>query len=270
MILHQILAHKAKEVAERKRLYPTALLEKSIYFNTPTVSLAEYIQRPDLSGIIAEFKRKSPSNGYIRKYADPRDVTIGYMRSGASALSVLTDADFFAGKNEDLATARKFNFCPILRKDFVVDEYQIIEARSIGADAILLIAEALTATQVKQFTQTAQRLGLEVLLEVHSAEELEKFTPEVQLVGVNQRDLKAMKIDHEKALQLLPLLPPGVVPIAESGLQSPEEALSLYRAGYQGFLIGGSFMGSENPSAACARFAKLLIHEKQKADVLKN
>jgi len=270
MILNEILAHKTKEVAERKALYPTALLEKSIYFNTPTVSLVEYIQRPDLSGIIAEFKRKSPSKGYIRKYADPREITIGYMRSGASALSVLTDNHFFGGKSEDLTTARKFNFCPILRKDFVVDEYQIIEARSIGADAILLIAEALTATQVKQFAKTARNLGLEVLLEVHSAEELEKFTPEVQLVGVNQRDLKAMKVDCEKALQLLPLLPSEAVPVAESGLQSPKEALTLYEAGYQGFLIGGSFMESESPSAACTRFAKPLIQAKQKNNVLEN
>src|SRR3954471_1740242 len=148
-ILDKILAHKVKEVEERKGLYPVKLLEQSIFFGSQTVSMKKYIQRPDKSGIIAEFKRKSPSKGIINAYASVERTSIGYMQAGASALSVLTDKEFFGGTSEDLMTARKYNFCPIIRKDFTIDEYQIIEAKSIGADAILLIAAVLEPTQLK-------------------------------------------------------------------------------------------------------------------------
>ena len=143
-ILEQIIEHKRKEVVQRKELYPIKLLEKSIYFSSPTVSLKQYLVREDKIGIIAEIKRRSPSLGMINAYVDVERTSIGYMQAGASAISVLTDQTFFAGKNEDLTIARKFNYCPILRKDFTVDEYQIIEAKSIGADAILLLANVLT------------------------------------------------------------------------------------------------------------------------------
>src|SRR3954462_11709546 len=149
-ILDQIIEHKRKEVEERKSLYPTKLLEKSIYFSSPTVSLRKYIRRPDLSGVIAEIKRKSPSKGVLNKNVSIERTSIGYMQAGASALSILTDTKFFGGTNEDLTTARKFNFCPILRKDFTVDEYQLIEAKSIGADAILLIAAVLEPREIDQ------------------------------------------------------------------------------------------------------------------------
>ena len=144
-ILDTIKVYKLKEVAERKSLYPIKLLEKSIFFESECVSLKEYVTDPKRSSIIAEFKRKSPSKGDINKYADAEQVTLGYMQAGASALSVLTDEHYFGAKKEDLPTARKFNYCPILRKDFVLDEYQIVESKSIGADAILLIASLLTA-----------------------------------------------------------------------------------------------------------------------------
>ena len=142
-ILDQIIEHKRKETEERKSLYPVRLLEQSIYFGTKPVSLCHYIRRRDKSGIIAEIKRKSPSKGVINAYVSVERTSIGYMQAGASALSVLTDKQFFGGSNDDLTVARKFNFCPILRKDFTLDEYQIVEAKSIGADAILLIAAAL-------------------------------------------------------------------------------------------------------------------------------
>src|ERR1700749_3352019 len=180
--LNTIIEHKRKEVQEKKDLYPSKLLERSIYYNSPCVSLKKYLLRNDLTGIIAEFKRKSPSKGFINKYADIEKTTVGYMQAGASALSVLTDTNFFGGKNEDLSLARKFNFCPILRKDFTVDEYQVIEARSIGADAILLIAAVLSKEQIKNLTKLATDLGLEVLLEIHGEEELDKVIPEMQLV----------------------------------------------------------------------------------------
>ena len=162
-ILDQIVAYKKQEVAERKELYPIKLLENSLYFSSPTVSLKKYLAREDKSGIIAEFKRKSPSKGIINAYADVEETSIGYMRAGASALSVLTDSHFFGGSGEDLKTARKFNFCPILRKDFTIDAYQVYEARSMGADAILLIAEILSEKEVKQLAELAKSLEMEVV-----------------------------------------------------------------------------------------------------------
>jgi len=161
-ILEKIIAFKEKEVAERKSLYPTKLLEKSIYFSSETVSLRNYLLREDKAGIIAEIKRKSPSKGMIHKNVSIEEISINYMQGGASAISVLTDAEFFGGKNEDLTIARKYNYCPILRKDFTIDEYQIIEAKSIGADAILLIAAVLTPGRLKELAQVAKSFGLEV------------------------------------------------------------------------------------------------------------
>src|SRR5258706_9468267 len=165
-ILDQILAHKRKEVDERKGLYPVKLLEQSIYFATPAVSLKKYLLRDDKVGIIAEIKRKSPSKGIINEHVSIERTSIGYMQAGASALSILTDTEFFGGKNEDLTLARKFNYCPILRKDFTIDEYQIIEAKSIGADIILLLANVLSPEQIKAFSMLGHSLGLEILLEV--------------------------------------------------------------------------------------------------------
>ncbi|HHL57901.1 MAG TPA: indole-3-glycerol-phosphate synthase, partial [Bacteroidetes bacterium] len=155
-ILDEIVAYKRKEINERKELYPVKLLEKSVYFSSPTVSLKKYLSREDKCGIIAEFKRQSPSKGNINLYADVEEISIGYMRAGASALSVLTDTHFFGGSNDDLKTARKFNFCPILRKEFIIDEYQLYEARSIGADAILLIAEVLSEREVNYLSGIAK------------------------------------------------------------------------------------------------------------------
>jgi indole-3-glycerol phosphate synthase len=195
-ILEKITNHKRTEVADRKSLYPTKLLEQSIYFNTPSVSLKKYLLRPDKSGIIAEFKRHSPSKGDINPYAKVEEVSIGYMQAGASALSILTDEKFFKGANKDLTAARKFNFCPILRKDFVVDEYQILEAKSIGADAILLIAECLEKEEVARFAKLAKSLGLEVLMEIHSQDQLAKISPDLDVIGVNNRNLKTLSISR--------------------------------------------------------------------------
>src|SRR5438874_1033438 len=158
-ILEEIVAHKAKEVQERKELYPVKLLERSIHFNSPTVSLKNYLQRKDKVGVIAEIKRRSPSKGTINKYVDIEKVSIGYMQAGASGLSVLTDEKYFGGKNEDLTKARKFNYCPILRKDFTIDEYQVTEAKSIGADAVLLIAAVLSKEKIKELAILAHQLA---------------------------------------------------------------------------------------------------------------
>ena len=255
-ILEKIVAHKKKEVAERKSLFPTDLLERSIYFDTPVVSLSEYLTRRGKSGIIAEFKRQSPSKGIINAYAKVEEVSIGYMQAGASALSVLTDEKFFGGKNGDLTEARKFNFCPILRKEFIIDEYQIIEAKSIGADAILLIAECLTKTEVNQLAKFAKGLGLEILMEVHSADQLDKVCPELDIIGVNNRDLKTFEVSIQNSINLFDQIPNDFVRISESGISDPGSIVELKQVGYQGFLIGENFMKSANPAQACAAFIK--------------
>jgi indole-3-glycerol phosphate synthase len=254
-ILDQILEHKRKEVDERKSLFPVKLLERSIFFATPTVSLKKDITRKDKSGIIAEIKRKSPSKGVINPHVSVERISIGYMQAGASALSVLTDTHFFGGSNEDLMTARKFNFCPILRKDFVVDEYQITEAKSIGADAILLIAAALTPEKLKSLCSFAHRLGLEVLMEVHDEEELKNnLSAGVDLIGVNNRNLKTFELSIETSKRLAPLIPEGVVKISESGIESPQAIVELMKFGFEGFLIGQTFMQNSQPEKAAKDF----------------
>ena len=253
-ILDKIVAQKRQTIAQRQARYPIALLEDSLYFETPTVSISQYLRRSDRLGIIAEYKRRSPSKGAINTYASIEAVSLGYMQAGASALSVLTDAPFFGGSNADLTEARRFNFCPILRKDFIVSEYQVIEARSIGADAILLIAACLTKAELHQLAELACRLGMEVLVEIHSAEELERVSPKAHLIGVNNRNLKTFEVSIEQSLQLLPQLPHDMVKISESGLNDPQAVVTLRQAGYEGFLIGEHFMRAEDPGAQCRAF----------------
>jgi indole-3-glycerol phosphate synthase len=262
-ILQKIIQHKLKEVEFRKSIHPVKLLERSIYFNAPVISLKKYLQREDKVGIIAEIKRKSPSKGMINKYVDIERTSIGYMQAGASALSVLTDEEFFGGKNEDLITARKFNYCPILRKDFTVDEYQIIEARSIGADAILLLACVLSPEQIKNFTATAHQLGLEVLLELRDKEELVSYNSAIDVVGVNNRNLETMEISLERSLQFAALLPNEAIKVSESGISSADDLLLLKEKGYNGFLMGESFMKHSRPEEACAQLIRL-VEEKSK------
>ncbi len=257
-ILDDIIDFKVEEVKERKSLVPVKLLEKSIYFETPTISLKEYVLRPDKSGIIAEIKRKSPSAGVIHPSVSIERISIGYMQAGASALSVLTDNKFFGGSNEDLSEARKYNFCPILRKEFVIDDYQIIEAKSIGADAILLIASVLTEDKLKTFSEFARSLGLEVLVEVHKQGELYDCLNDVDLVGVNNRNLNTFETSIDTSLNLISHLPGKVVKISESGISDPETVSELKNAGFQGFLIGGSFMKETRPEMACLQFIKAL------------
>lgn len=250
-ILDKIVAHKKKEVEKNKELYPIRLLEQSIYYKSKTVSLSEYILREDKSGIIAEFKKRSPSKPEINLYADVESVTLGYMQAGASALSVLTDNHFFGGSNKDLNTARTYNFCPILRKDFIIDPYQITEARSIGADAILLIAEILTKQEVELLAQYARDLNLEVLMELHSEEQLDKISDHVDLIGVNNRDLKNFVTDIDFSVRLYDQLPDDKVKISESGIKSVDDIIKLKSVGYNGFLIGEQFMLHADPGKAC-------------------
>lgn len=258
-ILDKIIEQKYKEVAERKSLYPVKLLEQSIFFSSPTVSLKKYVQRKDKSGIIAEIKRKSPSKGIINALVSIERTSIGYMQAGASALSILTDKEFFGGSSDDLTVARKFNFCPILRKDFVVDEYQIVEAKSIGADAILLIAAALPVKRLNELALFAKSLGLEVLMEVHTAEELtSNQEAEVDLVGVNNRDLKTFTVSLDVSKELASLMPKGKAMVSESGIDSPATIVELRKYGYEGFLMGETFMKHSRPEQAAKDFIKEL------------
>jgi indole-3-glycerol phosphate synthase len=264
-ILDQIIEHKRTEVNDRKSLYPVKLLEQSIFFSSPTVSMKKYVTRSDKTGIIAEFKRKSPSKGIINAHAPAERTTIGYMQAGASAISVLTDKQFFGGSNDDLVTVRKFNYCPILRKDFTIDEYQIIEAKSIGADAILLIAAVLDPKQSKQFAALAHKLGLEVLLEVHDEDELQRnLEVGADLIGVNNRNLKTFEVSIDISKKLAPLIPDSVVKVSESGISDPKTIIELREHGYTGFLMGENFMKHSRPEDAAMEF----VQELRKAESL--
>lgn len=268
-ILDQIIAHKQKEVSEAKSLYPVKLLEQSIFFSSPTVSLKKYVRREDKTGIIAEFKRRSPSKGVINAHASLERTTIGYMQAGASALSVLTDKQFFGGSNEDLKLVRKYNFCPVLRKDFTIDEYQIIEAKSIGADVILLIAAVLEPAVTRSLTTFAHSLGLEVLLEVHDEDELKKHLDSgADLIGVNNRNLKTFEVSLDVSKQLSALIPKEFVAVSESGISSPAAIVELKKFGYEGFLIGENFMRHSRPEEEAKIFMdelRKLENKKQKA-----
>ncbi|MFD1469149.1 indole-3-glycerol phosphate synthase TrpC [Hymenobacter caeli] len=259
-ILERIVAHKRGEVAERRELRPLKFLETSLYNQAQPLSLRHYLQRPGSSGLIAEFKRKSPSQGWINRYAPVERTTLGYMQAGAAGLSILTDGEFFGGSNEDLTTARRFNFCPILRKDFVVDEYQIHEARSVGADVVLLIAAVLAPAEILTLGRLAKSLGLEVLLEVHDGDELARsLHPDaVDLVGVNNRNLHDFTLNLDTSLSLAEAIPAGFVKVSESGISQAKSIVQLRGAGYQGFLLGETFMRHSRPERACAALVQEL------------
>jgi indole-3-glycerol phosphate synthase len=257
-ILDKIIAEKYKEVEAQKMLMPVAKLEKTEFFGRNTFSLKDALTRIDSTGIIAEFKRKSPSKGVINDQARVEDVTQGYVRAGVAGLSVLTDRHFFGGSLVDLIAARRVNTIPILRKDFMVDEYQMIEAKAMGADVILLIAAVLNREQIQRLASFAKSLGLEVLLEIHAKEELEKIVDEVDMVGVNNRNLKDFKVDIEHSLTLAKELPDKFVKVSESGIDKPETIAFLKGHGFKGFLIGENFMKQKDPGKACGAFIGLL------------
>lgn len=251
-ILQIIIDYKKTKVQEAKELNPIKRLESSLFFHSETVSLKKYLKREDKVGIIAEIKRASPSSGAINNNIDVEKLSIAYMQAGASALSVLTDTKFFGGSNQDLETARKFNYCPILRKDFIVDEYQIIEAKSIGADCILLIAACISPKQCKELSLFSKSLDLEVLLEVRTKEEIDSHTNEfVDLIGVNNRNLMDFTTHISNSIMLFEHLPKELVKLSESGITNASQIHELKKAGYDGFLIGGYLMKHEEPGVAC-------------------
>ena len=263
-ILEEIIANKRKELSRTIERITVKDLESQALFNREPLSMTDAILNSGKTGIIAEFKRKSPSKGVINIRATLEEVTTGYFRSGASALSVLTDEMYFGGTGEDLIRARELNPIPILRKDFIIDEYQVIEARALGADAILLIAAALDKKQVKSLAQFSHTLQLQVLLEVHTREELDTLCAAVDMVGVNNRDLKTFLVDTETSVQLAPEIPQEFVRISESGIASALTLKKLKSVGYDGFLIGENFMRAEDPVVAFSDFVKLIFFDYDK------
>lgn len=256
-ILEKIVAYKREEVAARKAAMPVAALERMAGFERESLSLRAFLTDPTRTGIIAEFKRRSPSKGVINDRSAVEEVTRGYTEAGASCVSVLTDGPSFGGSSEDLMAAR-VNAVPILRKDFIVDEYQIVEAKAIGADAILLIAACLSPEQVCRMAKFARGLGLETLLEIHDEDELGHICGATQIIGVNNRDLKTFTVDVERSIRLMDGIPKHKLLVAESGIDSVETIWRMRDAGFHGFLIGERFMKERDPAIAFAAFVEQL------------
>lgn len=252
-ILSRILAHKAEEVAYQRQQVSLAELERQLLDAPAPRSMRQSLAN-SASGIIAEFKRKSPSKGWIFQDATPETIVPAYDNGGASALSILTDDTFFGGSLDFLRRARSLTELPLLRKEFIIDDYQLVEARAMGADAILLIAGALPEERIHSLARTAKDLGLEILLEVHTTEELSAYCPEVDMIGVNNRDLHSFRTDAERSVELFDLLPKEALPVSESGLLDPGVSQRLRQTGYRGFLIGETFMREANPGEALAQY----------------
>jgi len=255
-ILEKIVQDKRKEVLLQKQLITVAQLEKNELFERPTFSLAEKLQTSQ-SGIIAEHKRRSPSKSIINDSLNVKDVAQGYEKAGVCGMSVLTDSKYFGGSLDDLIQVRASCNLPLLRKEFIIDEYQIIEAKATGADVILLIAAILTKDEIKILSKLAKSLGLDVLLEVHNEEELQKsIMPSIDMLGVNNRNLKTFEVSLEISKQLSSMIPNEFIKVSESGISSVAAIKELKPYGFQGFLIGENFMKTNNPGDSATRFIK--------------
>ena len=257
-ILDHIINDKTKEVELRKKAFPTSYWEQSPMFDRKGISLSQRLQASP-SGIIAEHKRRSPSQNNINSSLSVQTVAQGYEKAGVCGMSVLTDQKYFGGSLEDLTAARAVCQIPILRKEFIIDPYQLIEAKAHGADVILLIAAVLDRTQIKYLSETAKSLGLEVLLEVHNREELDKaIMPSLDMLGINNRNLKTFEVSLENSKQLAEHIPDDFVKVSESGISSTAAIQSLKTYGFEGFLIGENFMKTNTPGIAAAEFIKTL------------
>lgn len=252
-ILEKITNNTRRVVEKRKQHTPITVLEESMYMGREVFSLKKNLLSKPI-GIIAEFKKQSPSKGIIHKNADVENIVSKYEAAGVAGCSVLTDEEFFGGSNADLVHARQKITAPILRKDFIIDEYQLYEAKAMGADVILLIAECLEKNEVAQLAQKAKSLGLEVLMEIHSEKQLEKLHPSLDIVGVNNRDLETFNVSIQTSLNLFDKIPNDFVKISESGISNAQSVVKLTQAGFQGFLIGENFMKTTDPGLACQEF----------------
>ena len=256
-VLSEIIANKRFEVDLQKQSISLEQLQNSLETTVKQRSLKEALKSSS-SGIIAEFKRRSPSKGWINRKALAEDIVPGYANAGASAVSILTDEKFFGGNLKDIKDARPLIDIPILRKDFIVDEYQLYQAKIIGADAVLLIAAALKKEELHALAAKAHELGLEVLLEIHSVEELKYINANMDVIGINNRNLGTFFTDVENSFRLAEQLPSDAVLVSESGISDPATVKRLQKAGFKGFLIGENFMKTDNPELALKSFIEVL------------
>ncbi len=255
-ILERIVADKYKEVNLKKQVISMKDLEKNPLFTRETISLASALKN-NKTGIIAEHKRRSPSKAVINQDLNVQDVAIGYEQAGACGISVLTDGKYFGGSLDDLVLARASVQLPLLRKEFIIDEYQILEAKAYGADAILLIAAVLSKEEIQQYSKFAKNLGLDVLLEVHDLEELERSVmPSIDMIGVNNRNLKTFEVSTDISKELASAIPNDFIKVSESGISSVNAIKDLMDYGYKGFLIGENFMKTKDPGSSAVSFIK--------------
>ena len=254
-ILETIIAAKRKEIEPFKARSPIERFEKEGFFwQVRNRSLADNLLFPGSNGIIAEFKRKSPSKGWFKAKELEVEPVVAAYNKGAAGISVLTDSEFFGGDLDDLIQTKVVTDIPVLRKDFIIDRWQIAESKAFGADVILLIAACLTPAEVKEFASYAASIGLESILEIHNEEELGHCCDEVSMLGVNNRNLKTFEVDINTSLQLIDRIPAGKPAIAESGISTAEAIVTLRNAGFKGFLIGENFMKEEQPGKAFEKF----------------
>ncbi len=256
-ILETIIAKKKIEVKERKQDKSITELEHGPFFKNKVIDFKEDLSREDKTGIIAEFKRRSPSKGVINNLSTVTEVTAAYTKYGASGLSILTDEEFFGGSLNDLLAAT-INEAPLLRKDFIIDEYQLLESKAFGAEVILLIAACLSKKEVKHLAVAAKSIGLNILLEIHNEEELEHICEEVDVIGVNNRDLKTFTVDINRSIELSKKIPADKIKISESGIDNVATIQLLRQHGFKGFLMGEKFMKENNPGEAFKSFVEEL------------
>jgi indole-3-glycerol phosphate synthase len=254
-MLDQIIGFKRSELKYKKKFLSAGKLEDSVFFKREMPSFYDALAKPGPS-IIGEFKRKSPSNGLININSEVGQVARGYEEAGIAAMSILTDMEFFGGDNDDLRNVAEFIKIPVLRKDFIVDEYQVVESKSLGASAILLIADVLSKKEAERLTELSFNLGMDVLFEIHDEKDLEKMGNKIKIIGVNNRDLKTSEVSIDHSLKLFSCLPEDCLKVAESGFRTCNEVSKFFTAGYNAFLIGGKFMKSRNPGKAAQRFMK--------------
>ena len=260
-ILDKIVRDKKLEVDKLSSNSSIKELESSRLFSRQCISLKDSILK-NTGGIICEFKRRSPSNNNINYKSNVSEVVKGYQKAGAAGLSILTNKQYFDGDIKDIIEIRDISSIPILRKEFIISEYQIIEAKSIGSDAILLIASILSKEEIKNYSSLAKNIGLEVLFEIHDAEELEKISGEnIDIIGVNNRNLDTLEIDIQNSVDLYSKIPNSFVKISESGISKVESILKLREVGYQGFLIGENFMKTDDPFESAYNFIKKVKNE---------
>ncbi len=258
-ILDKIVIQKKKEIELAQGLKSISELEKSIYFDRIPLSFNDFIRNPERTGIIAEFKRQSPSKGLINGHSTLKEVTTGYVEAGASALSVLSDTSFFGGSQADVMEARSYHEIPILRKDFILSAYQIFEAKAWGADVILLIAAILSPQEIKALAKQAKLLGMSVLLEVHDQAELQRnLDVQVDAIGVNNRNLGNFEVNLQTSFDLVNLIPDEMIKVSESAISDPKTIQDLRSVGFDAFLIGENFMKEKDPALAMQQFVRQL------------